>query len=225
MLMSFIFFILLSAFLLFFQIKLTENSTKDFLQKLLAPWYIQYFHRLVSTLLSLFIFYLVFKLYAGLPSITVLNIEENLGTWSFTLAAFIWIIAFIFFLEAVYEYGLFEALGLKQLLSIFFKLKPSESIHRDRIRSTTFQPRGLYLRHRHPALFYLIVFLFTDPRALTLNNLLLAIIIIVYYDFASAKQEARLSEDYGQSYLEYQKKVNKYLPGFKKYQPNDRDPA
>jgi protein-S-isoprenylcysteine O-methyltransferase Ste14 len=94
---------------------------------------------------------------------------------------------------------------------------------RNRLRAKAFEPKGLYLRHRQPVFFYLLVFFILD-RTLSLNTLLFLTIFFVYYHFNSKQQEQRLLEDYGASYNSYYTKVRKYWPMWERFPVTDDPP-
>ena len=213
--MEFVVFTIVSAILLTLQILIGNNTFKDTIAKIIGEKLFKSMYRILYISLSIIIYVICLKLYVQLPKLILYNMEDSVSNLIFLIIDTIRVISLFFVIEALWELDLFEFLGLKQLWYTLTR-KDLSLFKRNRIRKDEFAPKGLYLRHRQPVLFYMILFFALD-RQQSLNNLLFMLIFIPYYHFSSQQQEQRLSEDYGDSYKSYQQKVSKYWPKFKRF--------
>lgn len=77
--------------------------------------------------------------------------------------------------------------------------------------------KGVFGVVRHPVYFgavigYLGLFFFS----LSISSLILFMLIFIFYDFVAGYEEKLLTVHLGQDYLEYKKKVSRWIPKFKK---------
>ena len=70
---------------------------------------------------------------------------------------------------------------------------------------------GPYRFSRHPLYLFCILFLALRPQ-MQVDYLFLVIVITAYFYIGSIFEERKLVEEYGETYLEYQKKVGRIFP-------------
>jgi protein-S-isoprenylcysteine O-methyltransferase Ste14 len=116
--------------------------------------------------------------------------------------------------EAVWTLGMTDVFGIKHLLSIFSKKKLTFNLD---FIVTNFKVKGLYLRHRHPFLLYLILFILLD-RTLSLQNIFAVIFLSAYYILFSKMVETQLTEIYPKDFEKYRSSTNYFRIMLKKYQ-------
>lgn len=214
MFISYLFFIIYSSILLSVQYFIGTAPCKKIIKELIGTYLFRSLYRFIYIIITLLIYYLILKIFITLPDLDLLNeFRDGLNNIQFILFDNISFIALIFVLFAIWDMGISEFLGIKQIIFGFLKLKTNW--HLDRIRTEYFIPTGSFRRHRHPIFFYMLIALLITPH-LSVRNILLAIIFIPYYLLVVGKQyEKNMSNDYGESYTTYQKKTNMFIPGFK----------
>ncbi len=220
--------IIFSTILLPLQIYIGTNGFKDQLVKILGDFFMKHFYRFFYILITLAIYVFLLWYYATkLPEPTpifsfwIFDREQMSGSIPYLVIDTIWFIAAFLILEALWEMELLEFLGLKQLFYFFNRKKKETTFVRNRLREQEYVPKGLYLRHRQPLFFYVVMFILLS-RVISINTFLFLLIFVTYYHFSSKKQEERLIEDYGDSYKKYYATVRKYWPMFKRYITNDK---
>lgn len=220
--MDYIVFVLVSAFLLSIQVVLGTNSFKDKVHATMGDKLFKSSYRFIHAALSIAIYGICLYMFTQLETLVIVDWQDVFSNVVFLILDTIRFLALFLIIEALWELDLYEFLGFKQLW-YFITRKDLSTLKRNRIRGGAFVPRGLYLRHRQPVFFYLLVFFVLD-RTLSLNNLLFLVIFYVYYHFNSQQQELRLLEDYGDSYKAYHSKVRKYWPMWKRFLSTDESP-
>jgi hypothetical protein len=116
-------------------------------------------------------------------------------------------------IESIWTLGISRFLGIKQLVSFFLKKKPT--FYYDFIKGDI-NIKGLYVRHRHPFLFYMILFIILD-RSFSLQNLFALFFCAGYYFLFSKLVQNQLGEAFGGNYINYKKNVNYFWLMLKKY--------
>jgi protein-S-isoprenylcysteine O-methyltransferase Ste14 len=220
--MSYIVFVLVSAVLLSTQVLIGTNSFKDKALSLLGEKLFKSSYRFIYVALSIAIYVICFALFTQLETLILVDWQDVFSNVIFLILDTIRFLALFLIIEALWELDLYEFLGFKQLW-FFITRKDFSEFKRNRLRGKVYEPKGLYLRHRQPVFFYLLVFFILD-RTLSLNNILFLVIFYVYYHFNSKQQEERLIEDYGDSYKTYHKQVRKYWPMWKRFPVADDTP-
>lgn len=220
--MSYIIFVLVSVVLLSVQVILGTNAFKDKALSLMGEKLFKSSYRFIYSALSIAIYALCLYLFSQLETLILVDWQDVFSNVIFLILDTIRFLALFLVIEALWELDLYEFLGFKQIW-FFITRKDFSAFKRNRLRDEAFEPKGLYLRHRQPVFFYLLVFFILD-RTLSLNNLLFLAIFYVYYQFNSKQQEQRLLEDYGDSYKAYQTTVRKYWPMWKRFPVADDQP-
>ena len=220
--MSYLIFVLVSVVLLSIQVFLGTNSFKDKALSLMGEKLFKSSYRLIYATLSIAIYALCLYLFSQLETLVLVDWQDVFSNVIFLILDTIRFLALFLVIEALWELDLYEFLGFKQIW-FFITRKDFSAFKRNRLRDEAFEPKGLYLRHRQPVFFYLLVFFILD-RTLSLNNLLFLAIFYVYYQFNSKQQEQRLLEDYGDSYKAYHTNVRKYWPMWKRFPVADDQP-
>ena len=220
--MSYLIFVVVSVVLLALQVILGTNPFKDKTMALVGEKLFKSSYRFIYAALSIAIYGVCLALFSQLEPLVLVDWQDVFSNIVFLILDTVRFLALFLVIEALWELDLFEFLGFKQIW-FFIRRKDLSTFKRNRIRDNAFEPKGLYLRHRQPAFFYLLVFFILD-RTLTLNNLLFLGIFFAYYQFNSKQQEARLLEDYGDSYQAYQMKIPKYFPAWKRFPTKDDKP-
>lgn len=105
---------------------------------------------------------------------------------------------------ALYRTGIFEFLGLSQLVR-FVQGDPQPE------RPATFISTGAYGLVRHPLYFFSMLFLWANPD-MTLQSLVLYGLITIYFVVGSVHEERRLAAEFGDAYLTYKEQVPYMLP-------------
>ncbi len=220
--MSYIIFVLVSAGLLSIQVVLGTNSFKDKALSVMGEKLFKSSYRFIYSVVSIAIYGVCLFLFTQLETLVLVDWQDVFSNVIFLILDTIRFLALFLIIEALWELDLYEFLGFKQIW-FFITRKDFAEFKRNRLRDKAFEPKGLYLRHRQPVFFYLLVFFILD-RTLSLNNLLFLSIFYVYYHFNSKQQEQRLLEDYGDSYKTYHNKVRKYWPMWKRFPVADDQP-
>ena len=78
--------------------------------------------------------------------------------------------------------------------------------------ANSFTNTGWYSIVRHPLYFFSILFMVLNP-VMTYQWLMLTIMSIVYFIIGSLIEERRLAEEFGEAYLQYQRRVPFIIPG------------
>jgi protein-S-isoprenylcysteine O-methyltransferase Ste14 len=102
-------------------------------------------------------------------------------------------------------------IGLKQLI-----LHPNNEFYLDEPKySTTLRIRSVYRFVRHPMYFWSILYLLMNP-VMTDRHLFMTLLFIAYFYWGSFPEEKKLVARFGKEYEDYQNKVPRLIPGFKK---------
>ncbi len=226
--MSYLIFVLVSVVLLSIQVILGTNAFKDKVEQIIGDKLYKSFYRMIFIVITILIYFICIKLYIDLDTgVRLISVfEDNPGSVMVLLIGTIQFLALFLVAEALWELELMEFLGIRQIL-LFFKGKDLTQLKRNRIRGKEFSPKGLYLRHRQPVLFYIcLLFLLggLDNNGPSIKSLIFLLVFIPYYHFNSKYQEKRLSEDYGSSYNNYSTTVRKYWPMWKRFPVADDQP-
>ncbi len=130
---------------------------------------------------------------------------------------YIW---FFWALQGIGALGLFHAvfisyplifIGLKQLL-----LHPDHEFHLDEPKQATqLRIKSVYRFVRHPMYFWSIVYLVMNP-IMTDRHAFMTLLFIAYFYWGSFPEEKKLISRFGDDYRDYQKRVPRLIPGFKK---------
>jgi methanethiol S-methyltransferase len=99
--------------------------------------------------------------------------------------------------------GLFDFLGLSQLVSEQVPLLPAEA--------GSLRTDGLYGWMRHPLYSFSILFLWLTP-AMTVNLLATFALFTFYFYLGSVHEERRLRAEFGSVYRDYQRQVPRFVP-------------
>jgi hypothetical protein len=128
----------------------------------------------------------------------------------------------IFFVALLFVYGRFESYYLAFGLSFFgelIQIWASGSIEKNEVLTV----RGPYSLIRNPM--YLGRFFVIFGGILLLNNIYILLIYIAFFYFYMInrvkREENRLMEIFGEPYLDYCGKVNRFLPAFRIYEKGD----
>jgi protein-S-isoprenylcysteine O-methyltransferase Ste14 len=92
----------------------------------------------------------------------------------------------------------------------------------DKRRSDRLQVRGFYCYVRHPMYLFSILLIWFTP-AMTLNLLVLYLLITLYFCIGSLHEETRLLADFGSDYRDYQQRVPRLIPRFKRCYPASKE--
>lgn len=193
---------------------LFTKKTKLLLQKTLGDWFINHFYRVLYAILTILLLYFFIATLATTTPVPLINMQDSLSNIIFLIIDTLRLIFLFLMVESVWTLGMTNVFGIKHLLSIFSKKKLSFNL--DFIVST-FKVKGLYLRHRHPFLLYLILFILLD-RTLSLQNIFAVIFLSGYYMLFAKLVEAQLKEIYPKDFEKYRANTNYFLIMLKKYQ-------
>lgn len=105
---------------------------------------------------------------------------------------------------SIYRTGIFEFLGLSQLLR-YLQGEPQPE------QPAAFISTGTYGLVRHPLYFFSMLFLWANPD-MTLQSLVLYVLITIYFVIGSLHEEKRLTAEFGEAYLTYKEQVPYMLP-------------
>ncbi|MDD4526855.1 MAG: hypothetical protein PHF25_02320 [Candidatus Margulisbacteria bacterium] len=195
---------------------LYTEKTKIFLQKTLGNWFMSYLYRFLYAIITIVIILIFIKVISSIQAPHILNMQDNLSNIVFLIMDTFRLIFLFLIVESVWTLGMANIFGIKHLKNLFSKNK--DKFNLDFI-VTPFNVKGLYLRHRHPLLFYLVLFILFD-RTLTLLSIYSLIFLSAYYILFTKMVEAQLVTIYQNDFNNYQKGTNFFLPQFKKY-PNE----
>ena len=193
---------------------LFTKKTKLFIEKRFGTWFINHFYRGLYAIFTVLLLYFFIITLAGTTPIPLLNMQDSLSNIIFLIIDTLRLIFLFLMVEAVWTLGMTNVFGIKHFLSIFSKKKLSFNM--DFIVSK-FNAKGLYLRHRHPLLFYLVLFILLD-RTLTIQNIFAVLFLTIYYFLFARMVEAQLAEVFTADFTKYKSKTNYFLIMLKKYQ-------
>lgn len=117
------------------------------------------------------------------------------------------VLALIGIIWAVKFSGLGEFTGIPQVIRWFKGEYQAESLD----EKMTFTTEGPYKFVRHPIYFFTIIFLVCRP-VMDLFYLTLLLCIIGYFYVGSIYEEKKLSEIFGEDYIEYRNRVPRIFP-------------
>lgn len=197
-----------------FHYLLFTKKIKLLLQKTLGTWFINYFYRILYATFTLFLLYFFVTTLIATTPVPLINLQDSLSNIIFLIIDTLRLIFLFLMVESVWTLGMTNVFGIKHLLSIFSKKKLTFSL--DFIVST-FKVKGLYLRHRHPFLLYLILFILLD-RTLSLQSIFAVIFLSGYYILFSRMVETQLLEVFPKDFEKYRASTNYFLVMLKKYQ-------
>ena len=182
---------------------LASTSVKDWVRGLLGQsadrWY-----RLLYGFLSVITLLPLLVLLAILPDQTLYIVP---APWSWAMRV-VQGFAVVGLLVAFLEAEPLDFLGLSQL-----QLSPQPQSDRLRIR-------GMHCWVRHPLYTMSIVLIWMTPT-MTVNWLITCLFATVYFVIGSMHEETRLVDEFGEAYIDYQKKIPRLVPRPGHcYQPN-----
>ncbi len=218
--MAYLLFLISCAILLPLQVYIGGNSFKDRLEKLMGSTLFKSSYRFLYISLSIAIYFVCLQFFLRMPETVLFSWQDSVSNLLFLILDTVRFVALFLIIEAIWELDLFEFLGFKQFWYLITK-KDISRFKRNRIRWQAYIPKGLYLRHRQPVFFYIILFFLLD-RSITMADLLFLVVFIPYFHINSSRQEARLLEDYGDSYHQYKRSVHKYWPLMKRYSGHEK---
>ncbi len=193
---------------------LFTKTTKLFLQKTLGVWFINHCYRALYAIFSVLLLIYFIKIISSFPAIPLLSLQDSLSNIVFLILDTFRLIFLFLIVESIWTLGMTNVFGIKHLFNLFSKKKLP--FHLDFIVSP-FKVKGLYLRHQHPLLFYLILFILLD-RTLTLQNIFSVIFLSTYYILFVKMLEDQLREVFPLDYEKYRSKTKFFLIMLKKYQ-------
>lgn len=160
------------------------------------------YYRLLYNIVSFISFYIVYSIVPK-PDIKIYDLNSPwdlviLIPQFLSLAGILWTIRY---------FDLMEFLGVEQILKRNRELPAT--IELDGNKSLHF--RGPYRLCRHPLYFFIILFLVFRPT-MTLFYLTAFICISIYFYIGSYFEEEKLVEDFGESYINYQKTTPRIIP-------------
>jgi len=168
------------------------------------------FYRLTSTIVQTTLFFVMIK-YVPRSSQVLWEVKGILY-WFFRIVQLAGLIDFIW---AARSFNLKEFLGLAQIIQ-YFKNK-SDKVE---LETPEFYTHVAFAYIRHPLYFFTILIFLFEPR-ITVFNLLLLIWLIIYFWIGSILEEKRMVKQFGDSYRQYQRQVNRFFPKIKKYHSLD----
>lgn len=193
---------------------LFTKRTKLLLNKTLGAWFIHYFYRIIYATLSVLLLYFFITTLSATTTVPLLNLQDSLSNIIFLILDTFRLIFLFLMVESIWTLGMTNVFGIKHLLSIFSKKKLSFNLD---FIVTPFKVKGLYLRHRHPLLLYLILFILLD-RTLSLQSIFAVVFLTAYYILFARMLEAQLTEVYPKDFEKYKSSTNYFLIMLKKYQ-------
>ncbi|GEM_PF-3504184 len=193
---------------------LFTNRTKSFLQKTLGDWFIKHIFRFVYAIFTITLIVYFIKTISSVEAESLLTLQDNLSNLVFLIIDTIRLICLFLMVESIWTLGMTNVLGLKHLRNLISK--PKFSYHLDYIVSP-FKVKGLYLRHRQPFLFYMVLFILLE-RTVTWATIYSFIFLTIYYVLFSKMIETQLEEIYKEDYINYKSKTNLFFPMLKQYQ-------
>ena len=98
-----------------------------------------------------------------------------------------------------WQSGLFQFIGLSQVAA--------ESQHFTGKLVTT----GMFRYVRHPLYLFSSLFLWLSP-AMTQNQLVLSMLMTLYFSLGSLHEEQILADEYGEEYLRYKQQIPRFIP-------------
>jgi len=185
----------------------------------------EYFARLVGVRATKGLYRLLYTLFSALTTLLAFLYINSLPDYYIFRgpAWFRWPMHFIQLAGLLFAASTFRAIDNLEFLGLrqFFKFLRGEDIGGDLegISSNRLITTGAYAVVRHPMyLGGLIIFSF-EPN-ITRNWLTVSILADIYFIYGALAEEKRLIRAFGQEYLDYMKRVNRFLPtlnGLKQY--------
>lgn len=179
---------------------LISTGFTNLMNRVLKKYYA--FYRLFYVLISLVLLILLIRYSGQFDSPVIISYGSVLNVVRYiliagSLAMFFW--AFFF------DYDALSFFGIRQIMNLH---KPKESGSPGEIKSA-----GLLGLMRHPMYLALIIYLWCQIH--TLTDLVVNFILTIYVIIGTILEEKKLVLEFGDSYIQYQKKVPMLIPKFK----------
>ena len=160
------------------------------------------FYRLFYNISSLIVFAAVYAV-SPKPEITLYDLHYPYDIVIFVVQA----LSLIGLIWAISAFDASEFIGINQIRRYLNNEYRMEDI--DEKQSLNF--KGPFKYSRHPVYFFSILFLGLRPT-MSLFYFVMFVCVTVYFIVGSRYEEKKLVERFGESYLEYQKKVPAFVP-------------
>ncbi len=165
------------------------------------------FYRLFYNIFSIMLLLLVLIIS---PKINII-INKLYEPYNFILIIpfFIGLTGIIFTLRYI---SILEFLGIKQIIRYFNNTYSIDDLD----EQMNLRIEGSYKYTRHPLYFFSILILFSIPE-MTVSNFTIIFCIVIYFYIGSIFEEKKLEKVFGETYLNYKKKVPRIIPTFRAY--------
>jgi protein-S-isoprenylcysteine O-methyltransferase Ste14 len=199
--------ILLFLVFFIFHSACAQTGFKDWLGRLLSPFFVTYFWRLIYVFISLKLYFGIAAPYltTHLQNVVLFNLDQ---TWM-SILQYIRTIGHYSFILVLVEIDFLYYFGLKQAtagLLILFRLKKET---KDPIKYTL-KTKYFYGVVRHPLYFSLILMLL--PSLTNATGLIMFLLIVVYLLIGLPIEERKLIRQFGEEYIEYRKCTPSFIP-------------
>ncbi len=176
-----------------------SNTAKDFFKRHFPRSLFAY--RLIYNITQI-VLLLVLWIYLPRPAYVLYKVEGP-ASWAFRAGQLIGLVGFIF---SLLQFDLGEFSGIRQIKRFLRKSRDAQ-----RVEKSALNVGGLYRYMRHPLYFFSILYFLFKPR-MTLFDFLLLLWLIIYFYVGSIFEERRLEDEFGEAYVRYRERVNRFLP-------------
>jgi methanethiol S-methyltransferase len=173
----------------------------NFLTRVLKNYYA--FYRLFYVLISLVLLIWIINIPTQLNDVIVIT---NVPPWNIIRQVLTWGSLLMFFWAFFFNYDSLSFFGIRQILD-FGKVKQTN-------RSEEIKKNGLLALTRHPMYLALIIFLLC--QTVTMADILVNAILIIYVIIGTVLEEKKLVFEFGDAYRKYQQEVPMLIPFTKK---------
>ena len=163
------------------------------------------FYRMFYNVSSI-LFFLAFLAVAPKPDAIIYDLQFPFDIITFVLQ----VLSLIGLIWTFSQFDSKEFLGISQIIRFMNGTYSADTI--DEKQELKFDGPFKYMRH--PVYFFFILFLGFRPQ-MTLFYLVLFICCVVYFYVGSIYEERKLVEVFGEQYKQYQKRVERIIPGIK----------
>jgi len=153
-------------------------------------------HRFIFSILGGLAFLPSLSLAALLPDVTIYQLDRPFSGW----LRFIQLLGLIGLIYGVLQTGFFNFIGFDRVLDPAAVNRPPRLV-----------TNGLYRLVRHPLYTCAFLILWVSPT-LSWNRLALNLGVTAYLIIGSIFEEQKLRDEFGEAYLEYQRRTPAFLP-------------
>jgi protein-S-isoprenylcysteine O-methyltransferase Ste14 len=179
------------------------QSFKDRVARLVGDRMYQGFYRLFYSAVSVITLLPVLYFYWQLPDQPLWQVSAPFSWLMFGLQA----AGFIGLTLSVLQSGALSFVGVQQAADYF----SGNAISRQSGLGEVLVVHGLYRYMRHPLYTFSMLLLWASP-SMSRNSLILTLLISAYFVIGSFIEERRLELDFGEAYVDYRKRVSRFVP-------------